>query len=143
MKRSLKQKIRYEWNYIGRIKLTPKGLWVLLLVLRDSLKWCFSINIGNYLLHENKKVLVNNGVKVDYWDCLECDDDFNIIRPDGNLAINVLVPKNNAKKIYTFKTPLSDFMQGFRFYMGYWYLIWVSPNSGDYGLYKNRPSKIR
>lgn len=133
-------RFRFEWIYLRRIRLTPKGLYVLSLVVRDSLKWCFSINIGNYLQFQGKKVYVNNGVLVDYWDCLEVDDNYKIIRPDGNLAVSVRVPKQDAKKIYRFTTPFSDFMQGFRFYMGYWYWIWVVGNS-DFSKYSNRPKE--
>jgi hypothetical protein len=132
-------RIKFNWNYVKRIKFSPKGIYIFCLVLKDSFKWCFSINIGNYLKQDGKKYYVNNGVKLNYWDCLEVNNKLEIIRPDGNLAISTLIPKEGSRKIYKLSTPLSDFMQGFRFYMGYWYEIWVF---GDWS-YNDRPSKIK
>lgn len=142
MFKKIKSRTSYEWIYLRKITFSFKGIKVLGLVIRDSLKWCFQVNIGNYLRHEGKLVYVNNGVKIDSWDCLEVDKGLNIIRPDGSKAVCLLVPKKGARKVFRLSTPFNDFMQGFRFYMGYWYGIWVHGDS-EYSKYKNRPTKIR
>lgn len=132
-------RLKYEWMYLRKIEISFRGIWFLLIVVKDSLKWCFSINIGNYLKHNNRLYYVNNGASLGYWDCLEVDSDFQIKRPDGNLAIRKAIKKEGAVKVYRLNTPVKDFMQGFRFFMGYWYGIWVYKK----GSYNERPSGIR
>ncbi|MDD0853031.1 hypothetical protein HBN50_07980 [Halobacteriovorax sp. GB3] len=121
----MRKAIAYNWMYLKKIKLSPRGVYVFFLVLKDSLKWCFTINIGNFLKHEGKIVYVNNGTNPTNWSCLEVNKSFQIIYPDGKSAISIMVPKSNARKVYQLSTPIQDFMRGFRFYMGYWYEIWV------------------
>lgn len=134
----LKRWIKLNWSYLSRVQLTPRGLYIFILVLRDSLKWCFRINLGNYLKHEGKLYIINNGVGVDYWDVLLVDEKLNIIRNEAGEAKSSCIKKVGARKYYQLSTPFSDFGKGFRFFMGYWYEIWVH---GSWA-YKDRPSKI-
>ena len=131
---------KYEWIYLRRIKLTPRGLLILLLVLRDSLRWCFDINISNHLSWDGQKYFVNNGNTMNYWDCLLLDKDNKIVRDDRGVADTTYLPRTGVKKVYYWNTPFKDFMQGFRFYMGYWYCIWVAKGVSKY---KERPYGIR
>ena len=133
------KRFEYEWTYLRRIKLTPKGLIVLFWVLKDSVKWCFSINIGNHIYWDGSRYYVNNGITRGYWDCLKLNSDNKIMRDDKGIAENVKVPRLKCKKVRYITTPLNDFLQGFRFYMGYWYSIWLY----DLSKYNKRPQGIR
>ena len=88
---------------------------VLLLIIWISTKWMFQINLGNYVWYKGKKYMVLNGVRLESWRLGDLDN--------GDSG---WVPRSECKLSLAPSNILHSFRSGYRFYMGYWYDIWVN-----------------
>ena len=79
-----------------------------------SAKWIFRQNLGDQVVYSGKKYLIANGVVSNCWRLSGLQND-----NDG------WVKRNECRKIITPYNLLHSFRSGYRFYMGYWFNIWV------------------
>lgn len=86
--------------------------WLLIVAL--SLRWIFRINLGNRVRYRGMVYTVSNGVRVCSWRLGGLDNG-----DDG------WVPRDECRLLLTPANLLHSFTSGYRFYMGYWYAIWV------------------
>ncbi|KKM79720.1 hypothetical protein LCGC14_1347070 [marine sediment metagenome] len=94
--------------------------WFLILWL--SFKWCWKFNLGDEVIYQGKRWRLNQGV---------CDPSWNLVRGDqktNSFEKADHVHRSKFRKVWTPRNILRSFCSGYRFYMGYWYGIWV--NSG-------------
>lgn len=85
-----------------------------LFILWLSFKSIFRINLGDTVLYKNKKYQINNGNIHGCWTILD-------------EKLNPIYAKiNEVKKVWSFSDIIWDFKSSYKFYMGYWYGIWVS-----------------
>lgn len=74
-------------------------------------KWIFRINLGDYIVFDNEKYSVTNGIYGIRWHI------FN--KKNGEL-----VPlRTDCRKVMTVSNYIGSFKSGYKFYMGYWYSI--------------------
>lgn len=78
-----------------------------------ALRWIPNYNIGDEVLYQGKVYRLNQGVSCPLWDIVRDDECLKSIHQD------------NFRKIRTLKNYWGSFRSGYRFYMGYWYSIWV------------------
>ncbi len=85
-----------------------------------SFFWMFRFNLGDRVLYGGQEWILNNGVKPAVnpseivWD---------LIRRDPELRLSVR--SSALVKVRSFRNYLGSWRSGYRFYMGYWYSIWV------------------
>jgi len=92
-----------------------KKLYWRLRIIWLSLKWCFRVNLGDWVWYGGKKYIVSNGVMSDSWRLSSLDNG-----RDG------WVPRSDCKKVWTPKNIIGSFRSGYRFYMTSWFDIWVN-----------------
>ena len=86
-----------------------------LFIIKLSIRWCWQINLGDWIWYRGKKYIVSNGVRSGSWRLPYLDNG-----DDG------WVPRVDCRKVWTPKNVIGSFKSGHRFYMGYWYRIWVN-----------------
>ncbi len=89
--------------------------WLYIVYL--SFKWMLKINLGDKVIWLKdtwpQTYIVTNGIPYEIWKITDgIEDAFE-------------VPRNECKKIKTIPNYTHSFKSGYRFYMGYWYRIWV------------------
>lgn len=86
-----------------------------LLIVGLSIKWMFRVNVGDLVIYQGKQHQVLNGVRCESWRLGDLDngDDGWVLRSD-------------CKKVWTPQNMIGSFKSGYRFYMGYWFKIWVN-----------------
>lgn len=84
-----------------------------LLIVGLSIKWMFRVNVMDLVVYNGKQYMVLNGVRADSW------------RLDLDNGDQGWVPRSECKKVWTLKNIIGSFKSGYRFYMGYWFDIWV------------------
>ena len=85
-----------------------------------ALRWIPQINLGDRVWYKGKQYVVVNGVWIDLYR-------LGYVGRHGWFENDHegLVPKVECKKVWTISNCLHSFKAGWRFYMGYWYDIWV------------------
>ncbi len=91
-----------------------KAIYWRLYIIRLSLRWCWKINLRDYVWYKGKKCMALQGV---------CDPRWDLRDPDGNRI--ELVHKSEFRKSWTPRNVWRSFCYGYDFYMGYWYSSWV------------------
>jgi hypothetical protein len=89
-----------------------KILWWLF-VVRLSLRWIGRLNLGDQVVFEGKRWRLNQGVADPYW---------ALAREDEYLE---RVHRDKFRKVRGPRAAWTSFRSGYRFYMGYWFDIWV------------------
>ena len=84
-----------------------------LLIVWQSIKWMFRVNLGDFVWYNNKQYVVVNGVRCNSWRLsnLENDDNGWVLRKD-------------CKKVWTINNMIGSFKSGYGFYMHNWFSIW-------------------
>ena len=85
-----------------------------LFIIWLSIKWIFKTNVGDKVIYQNKIYLIANGVNSYKWRLHKLDNNY-----DG------WVYRKDCKKLKTILNFLGSFKNGYKFYMGYWYHIWI------------------
>lgn len=93
--------------------------WIFIVYL--SSKWIFKINLGDNVWYNGKIYGVSNGVRPDMWRLA------NLLNGD-----NGWINCNECRKVWTLKNMRRSFRSGYRFYMGYWFRIWVNTGLEDW-----------
>ena len=96
-----------------KVKLTPKGIYWWLFVIKLSLRWIPRLNLGAAVWHEGEKWTLAQGVCRPKWDLQK------------GMRRKKHVHENEFKKVRSLKNYWHSFSSGYRFYMGYWYDSWV------------------
>jgi len=83
-----------------------------------ALRWIPKPCLGDEVWHDNRRWTLRQGV---------CDPIWELCRPAQNNEglVTVKADRRNFRKIKTPRNLWRSFMSGYRFYMGYWYEIWV------------------
>ena len=95
-------------------KYLKRAKWWMFVVYLSS-KWIFKINLGDRVWYNGKIYVVLNGVREDMWRLADL--------PNGDTG---WVKRNECRKVWTLKNMIDNFRSGYRFYMGYWFSIWVN-----------------
>ncbi len=77
-----------------------------------SLRWITRFNLGDSVIYQGKEWILVQGVNSPYWD----------LRRDTE---KVSAHEDDFHKAKALRNYLHSFRAGYRFYMGYWYSIWV------------------
>lgn len=89
-----------------------KGLYWRLCIVRLSLRWIRSLNLGDIVIHEGREWMLVQGVRRPYWDLARpCS------RKDG-------VHEKDFKKVKSISNYWRSFRSGYKFYMTNWLSIW-------------------
>ena len=80
-----------------------------------SFKWIFKTNLGDLVYYRDKTYVVANGVRANQWRL------HNLENKD-----NGWVKRNECRKVVSISNMSRSFKSGYRFYMGYWFDIWVN-----------------
>jgi len=99
-----------------KVKLLVRRLYFRVFVINLSLKWIRSNNIGDRVRHKSKVWILNQGVRSPIWKMYRYSS-------QGYLECEAL--EQDFKKLMSFNDMLQSFKSGYRFYMGYWFEIWV------------------
>ena len=99
-----------------------KRLYWWLYVVRLSLRWPFKLNLGDYVWRRGKRYMLIQGVCDPYWD---------LMADDQSERMNH-VHLSEFRKSWRLSNFWSSFACGYRFYMGYWYDIWVGQGIKPY-----------
>ena len=91
-----------------------KKIFYRVLIIFLSFKWIFRVNLGDLIAYKGKRYQVLNGVRCHMW------------RLDLDNGDQGWVPRKDCKKILSFKNMFGSFQSGYRFYIGYWFNIWVN-----------------
>lgn len=83
-------------------------------IIRLSLKWCWKINLGDWIWYKGKKYIVSNGVRSGSWRLSYLDN-----------GDNGWVSRIECGKVWTLKNIIGSFKSGYSFYMTSWLDIWV------------------
>jgi len=86
-----------------------------------SLKWCFQVNLGDYVWYKEKKYNVANGVRCRMWRLHDLDN-----------GDNGWVKRSECKKVNTLSNYIGSFKSAYRFYMTSWYDIWCNEGILDW-----------
>jgi len=97
--------------------LFTKIRWWLFVVWLSS-KWISKTNLGDEVVFNGKKYLVSNGVCDGFWSLYVEGD------RTGESYIKH-AKRSECKRVRTLKNYVGSFRSGYRFYMSYWYDIWV------------------
>ena len=89
-----------------------KTYWKLF-VIYLSLKWCFKVNLGDWVYYKNEKHVVCNGVRYGMWR-------LNL----GNTSEEGWVKRSECRKVWSIENVTHSFKSGYSFYMGNWHEIW-------------------
>ena len=92
---------------------TKKTYWWFRIVLL-SLRWIPSFNLGDYVWYHGEKWMLIQGVCNPCWDLLRGEERKNHIH------------QLEFCKVRTISNYWHGFNSGYRFYMGYWFDIWVN-----------------
>ena len=84
-----------------------------------SFKWVRNVNLGDLVWYQGKKYSVSNGVMSNSWRL------FDIRTGNTETANDGWVPRSECKKVKSISNYIGSFKSGYRFYMGYWYDIWI------------------
>ena len=104
-------------------------------IIRLSLRWIFSTNIGDEVWYRGEK-----------WDLIQgvCDPSWDLMNKKG-VRINH-IHKSNFEKVKTLKNYFRSFKSGYHFYMGYWFKIWVregiAPWMKECNIWKGNPISL-
>lgn len=104
-----------EDNKVRNKKMRKLYYWIYIIWL--SLKWVPKINLGDKVIWLKdtyaQTYIIINGVCPESWKITDgIEDAFEVKRTE-------------CKKIKTLPNYINSFKSGYRFYMGYWYSIWV------------------
>lgn len=91
-----------------------KKIYYYLLILKLSFKWCWKINLKDYVWYRGKKYVVLNGVSCNSWRLVGLDNG-----QEG------WVPRHECGKLWTVENIVGSFKSGYNFYMTSWFDIWV------------------
>ena len=83
-------------------------------IVKLSSGWTFRINLSDKIYYNNHIYSVANGIRCGMWRLYDLNND-----NDG------WVKRSECRKVWTIKNCIGSFKCGYRFYMGYWYDIWV------------------
>lgn len=78
------------------------------------LNGCLELLLGDKVIYQGKQYIVANGVRANSWRLLDLDN-----------GDNGWVKRNECRKVKTVANIIESFKSGYRFYMGYWYNIWI------------------
>jgi len=92
-----------------------KKLYWTIRIIWLSFKWCWRVNLGDWVWYKEKKYIVANGVVSGSWRLNGFDNGH-----DG------WVKRKDCKKVKTIKNIIGSFKSGYRFYMTSWFDIWVN-----------------
>ena len=85
-----------------------------LYIIRLSLRWIFSLNIGDLVWYHGEKWTLIQGVCCPRWDLALGDKCQNFVH------------ESEFRKVRSIKNYWQSFKSGHWFYTGYWYKIWVN-----------------
>ena len=98
-----------------------KKLYWKLRIIKLSLGWCWKINLGDLVWYRGKKYPVVNGARPESWRLAYLNNE-----DDG------WVKRFECGKVWTLENIVGSFKSGYRFYMGYWYNIWIREGVKDW-----------
>ncbi len=91
-----------------------------------SFKWVWRINLSDQVVYNGQIWTLYQGVNHPRWKmCRGSHDD--------NTWESALVHCDEFRKVWTPRNLWGSFRCGYRFYMGYWFDIWVMNNSASFG----------
>ncbi len=84
------------------------------LIIHLCIRWMFRVNLGDKVIYKGQEYVVANGVRSNSW------------RLHGlNNGVSGWVSRDDCCKVKTLPNYINSFKSGYRFYVGYWYDIWV------------------
>jgi hypothetical protein len=84
-------------------------------IVVKALRWLPRINLGNHVWYRGTKYIVVNGVIPGMWRLAHFDN-----------GDNGWVPREDCRLVITFPNLWHSVRSGYRFFMGYWFRIWVN-----------------
>ena len=121
---------------IPSVVWTLAGIYWWLRVILFSLRWIRRVNIGDKVIYEDRECRLIQGVCDPVWE-LEWDE--GPVNPKIPIYTADILPgvittggrkvarvhRKDFRKVRSLSNYLGSFQSGYRFYMGYWYTIWV------------------
>lgn len=95
-----------------------KRIYWWLYVVRLSFRWCWKFNLGDRVWFKGKQWVLNQGVADPFWNLVELAD-------EDVRKFEDRVHRSLFRKVWTPRNVWGSFRSGYKFYMGYWYDIWV------------------
>jgi hypothetical protein len=99
---------------IAKVKYWAYIVWL-------SARWIPQVNLGDRVIYKGVEYVVVNGVRNGSWRLAELENG-----DDG------WVPRSEVEKSCDLLNMAASFMSGYRFYMGYWFDIWVREGIEDW-----------
>lgn len=109
---------------------TIKAIYWRLYAIRLSLRWVLSLNIGDEVCYEGRIWQLNQGVRAPVWTLVQNGESIDAHESD---FVKLHGPVHWWR----------SFRSGYRFYMGYWYAIWmregILPWMRECNIWKGKP----
>lgn len=91
-----------------------KAIYWRLFIIRLSLRWIGKLNIGDEVVYQGARYVLNQGVNNPYWTLCGQGKDLDWVHSD------------DFRKVRGVRPAWRSFRAGYRFYMTSWYGIWVN-----------------
>lgn len=81
-------------------------------IVHLSLRWVFKFNLGDRVIYQGRVWTLIQGVRAPVWKLI-CGDEV------------AQAKEEDFRKVRSLRSYWGSFESGYRFYMGYWYDIWM------------------